>query len=66
MSDDAVLRLDAKLVGVEKVGRKARVTFWAEADEASERLSKQLGSDCIVGVVLHRDVATSNGHGSDT
>lgn len=66
MSDDAVLRLDAKLVGVERVGHKARVTFWIEANAASDKLREQLGSDCVVGVMLHRDVATNNGHDSDT
>lgn len=61
-----VLRVDAKLASAIRHHGTAVVTFFARGDDdVLEALANAAGSDCIVGVVLVREVATTNGSTSE-
>jgi hypothetical protein len=66
MTEDTVLRLDAKLASVNRSGNNAVVCFYVrgqlsavDALAALEALDK--GTDLMLGVVVSREVATPNG-----
>lgn len=63
MSDaDPVMRLEGKLTNVARQATSALITFYVRGDRADiEKLAREQGADCLVGVLLTRDMGTANG-----
>lgn len=62
MSEDPVIRLDAKIGSIARTGRTAMLCFYVRGQEDDlARLSQATNSDLILGVVIVREVATADG-----
>lgn len=62
MSEDPVIRLDAKIGSIARTGRTAMLCFYVRGQEDDlARLTQATGNDLILGVVIVREVATADG-----
>jgi len=53
---DVVLRLQARLMEVERRGQMARVTFAVHVGPDVDRLARETGNSCLLGVLMASDI----------
>lgn len=54
-TEEAVMRLNAKLASVERRSRVALITFVVPVSDEVDKLANQVGEACMLGVLLTHD-----------